>query len=101
MQFNVLQQQGRDNLCFNLGKTSAFLFLIFYYGAAQLQDIIIDCNGCQSVRTGSECNFLNKGVNLPLRPLLLLLLWTFKSVALIETATVHHGAREPNRGLVM
>lgn len=47
-----------------------FFFFPFYYRAVQRQMIIMNRNGCQTLRTGSECNFLNEGVNLTRRLLL-------------------------------
>lgn len=55
-----------DNLCLNLATNFHFSFfpLAFYYLAVELEKIIMKCNGCQTVRTASECNFLNDGINL-------------------------------------
>lgn len=58
----------------------------------------MNCNGCQTVRTGSECNFLNEDINLILRLLLLPAWRTFESAALIEAVAVYQGPCNPTEG---
>lgn len=69
-------------------KLLLFFFPLFYYRAVQHQKIIMNCNGCQTVRTASECNFLNEGINLTWRLLL----------ESLVAVTVHHRHCNPTEG---